>query len=77
MSKEGKDYGTRMYQAVLKQNMSRELRAFYENNPDKIIGQYNKINLATKERGNIKFANYGNRLNFDLYNGFGQDEKKE
>ena len=76
MSEDGKDYGTRMYEAILKQNMSRELRAMYERNQDKIIAQYNKINLATKEKGNVKIANYGNKLNFDLYNGFGNDEKK-
>jgi hypothetical protein len=75
MSKNGNDYGTRMYKAILKQNMSRELRNLYENNPDKMISQFNKINLSTKERGNVKIANYGNRLNFDLYNGF--EEKKQ
>jgi len=79
MSKDGKDYGTRMYESILKTNISDEMRNSYIKNRDKIIREYNTINLSIKERGNIKVANYGNRLNFSIYNGseFLPEKKEE
>jgi hypothetical protein len=69
MSKHDKDYGTKMYEAVTRQKMSDEARASFERNREKIIRQYNTLNLAVQQQGNLKRADYANTLNLSLYNG--------
>jgi hypothetical protein len=69
MSKDEKDYGTKMYEAVMKQKMSNEARESFEKHREKIIRQYNTLNIANQQQGNLKRANYANQLDLSIYKG--------